>query len=176
MKKYTMKEFNEKYPNDDACLARIFKGRYPNGVFCPKCQKITKYYKRTGLKVYACEFCGHSISPTAGTIFHKSDTSLRSWFYAMFLMSSTKTGISAKQLERELGVTYKTAWRMFTQIRKLMSEVGWEKWTPKSGKIDRWRCQLERDSARKVHQEIPGGSGETGNGREDILAGSSLPR
>ena len=122
MKKYTMKEFNEKYPNDDACLARIFKGRYPNGVFCPKCQKITKYYKRTGLKVYACEFCGYSISPTAGTIFHKSDTSLKSWFYAMFLMSSTKTGISAKQLERELGVTYKTAWRMFTQIRKLMSE------------------------------------------------------
>ena len=122
MKKYTMKEFNEKYPTDDACLERIFKGRYPNGVFCPKCQKITKYYKRTGLKVYACEFCGYSISPTAGTIFHKSDTSLKSWFYAMFLMSSTKTGISAKQLERELGVTYKTAWRMFTQIRKLMSE------------------------------------------------------
>jgi hypothetical protein len=54
--------------------------------------------------------------------------------------------------------------------------VGWGKWTPKSGKIDRRRCQLERDSARKVHQEIPGGSGETGNGREDILAGSSLPR
>lgn len=122
MKKYTVKEFNEKYPSDDACLDRIFKGRYPNGVFCPKCQKTTKYYKRTGLKVYACEFCGYSISPTAGTIFHKSDTSLRSWFYAMFLMASTKTGISAKQLERELGVTYKTAWRMFTQIRKLMSE------------------------------------------------------
>ena len=54
-------------------------------------------------------------------------------------------------------------------------EVGWEKWTPKSGKIDRWRCQLERDSARKVHQGIPGGSGETGNGREAILAGSSSP-
>lgn len=120
--KYTIKEFNEKYPTDDACLDRIFKGRYPNGVFCPKCQKVTKYYKRAGKKDYICEFCGRSVSPTADTIFHKSDTPLRYWFYAMFLMSTTKTGISAKQLERELGVTYKTAWRMFTQIRKLMSE------------------------------------------------------
>lgn len=120
--KFTMKQFNEQYPNDDACLERIFKGRYPNGVFCPSCQRVTKHYKRNGMKVYACEFCGHSISPTAGTIFHKSDTSLRSWFHAMFLMSTTRTGISAKQLERELGVTYKTAWRMFKQIRKLMAE------------------------------------------------------
>jgi len=120
--KYTLKQFNEKYLNDDACLERIFKGRYPNGVLCPKCQRVTKHYKRTGLKVYACEFCGHSVSPTANTIFHKSDTPLRSWFYAMFLMSTTKTGISAKQLERELGVTYKTAWRIFKEIRKLMAE------------------------------------------------------
>ncbi|MDD5288195.1 MAG: IS1595 family transposase [Dehalococcoidales bacterium] len=119
---YTLKQFNETYPTDDACLDRIFKGRYPNGVFCPVCQKVTKHYKRAGLKVYACEFCGHSVSPTADTIFHKSDTPLKSWFYAMFLMSTTKTGISAKQLQRELGVTYKTAWRMFTQVRKLMSE------------------------------------------------------
>ena len=120
--KYTLKEFNQTYPTDDTCLDRIFKGRYPNGVYCPKCQKVTKYYKRAGLKVYACEFCGNSISPTADTIFHKSDTPLKSWFYAMFLMSNTKTGISAKQLQRELGVTYKTAWRMFNQIRKLMDE------------------------------------------------------
>jgi transposase-like protein len=120
--KYTIKEFNEKYPNDDVCLDRIFKGRYPDGVFCPVCQKITKYYRRIGRKSYACEFCGNEIFPTAGTIFHKSETPLRSWFYAMFLMSQTRCGISAKQLERELGVTYKTAWRMFKQIRSLMSE------------------------------------------------------
>ena len=52
-----------------------------------------------------------------GTIFEKSTTSLQLWFYAMFLMASTRCGISAKQLERELGVTYKTAWRMFNKIR-----------------------------------------------------------
>lgn len=120
--KYTVKDFNQQFPTDDACLEFLFKARYPQGVTCPNCQKITKYYKRVGIKVYACEFCGHSVSPTAGTIFHKSETPLRSWFHAMFLMSSTRTGISAKQLERELGVTYKTAWRMFKEIRKLMSE------------------------------------------------------
>ena len=120
--KYTLKQFNEKYPSDDICLDRILEGRYPNGITCPVCQKVTHYYRRTGRKSYACEFCGNEISPTAGTIFDHSSTPLRSWFYAMYLMSTTRCGISAKQLQRELGVTYKTAWRIFTQIRSLMRE------------------------------------------------------
>src|SRR5437016_6182452 len=62
------------------------------------------------------------ISPLAGTIFEKSPTPLRLWFYAMYLMGSTRCGISAKQIQRETGVTYKTAWRMFKQIRTLVSE------------------------------------------------------
>jgi transposase len=62
------------------------------------------------------------ISPMEGTIFHKSSTPLKTWFYAMYLMSSTRCGISAKQVQRECGVTYKTAWRMFKQIRSLMSD------------------------------------------------------
>lgn len=132
MKTYTIKNFKQQFPNDDACLEFLFKALYPQGVTCPNCQKVTKHYKRAGVKVYACEFCGHSVSPTAGTIFHKSPTPLRSWFHAMFLMSSTRTGISAKQLQRELGVTYKTAWRMFTQIRKLMAEDV----NPLTGKVE----------------------------------------
>lgn len=120
--KYTLKDFNEKYPSDGACLDRVFKGLYPNGVTCPKCQKVTKYYKVSNRTAYACEFCGNHIFPLAGTIFEKSVTPLRSWFYAMFLMANTRCGISAKQLQRELGVTYKTAWRMFTLIRKIMNE------------------------------------------------------
>ena len=120
--KYTIKEFDEKYPTDDACLERIFNGRYPDGVYCVKCQKVTPHYRIKSKPVYSCQFCGNQISPLAGTIFHKSPTPLRYWFHAMFLMSSTRCGISAKQLQREIGVTYKTAWRMFTMIRKLMDE------------------------------------------------------
>jgi transposase-like protein len=122
MKTYTIKDFQKQFPDEATCLDFLFNARYPKGVTCPKCQKVTKHYRIANRKVYSCEFCGNQISPTAGTIFHKSDTPLKSWFHAMFLMASTKTGISAKQLERELGVTYKTAWRMFHQIRKLMNE------------------------------------------------------
>ncbi len=120
--RYTIKQFNAQFPDDDTCLEFILQARYPQGVYCMVCHKVTKHYRRTGRKAYACEFCGNHVFPTAGTIFHKSPTPLRSWFYAMFLMSSTRCGISAKQLERELGVTYKTAWRMFKQIRSLMNE------------------------------------------------------
>jgi|SRR3989339_1111575 len=122
MKTYTIKNFNKQFPDEAACLDFLKTSRWPDGVFCVKCGKVTLHYRIANRKVYSCEFCGSQVSPTAGTIFHKSETSLRSWFHAIFLMASTKTGISAKQLQRELGVTYKTAWRMFKQIRKLMAE------------------------------------------------------
>lgn len=119
---YTIAQFNAMFPNEDACLDFIFQARWPDGVFCEKCQRVAKHYRITGRKVYSCEFCGTHVSPLADTIFHKSDTPLCSWLHAMFLMSSTRCGISAKQLQRELGVTYKTAWRMFHQIRSLMDD------------------------------------------------------
>jgi len=122
MKTYAIKDFNKQFPNEDACLEYLKQSRWPEGIYCEKCQKVTTHYRIPSRKVYSCEFCGSHISPTAGTIFHKSATPLRSWFHAIFIMASTKTGISAKQLERELGVTYKTAWRMFGQVRKLMAE------------------------------------------------------
>ena len=122
MNTYTIKNFNKQFPTDDSCLDFILKARFPKGVYCEKCEKITPHYRIANRKVFSCQFCGSHISPTAGTIFHKSDTSLKSWFHAIFIMASTKTGISAKQLQRELGVTYKTAWRMFNEVRKLMSE------------------------------------------------------
>ena len=124
MEKYTLKHFERQFPDEDSCLEFIKQARWPDGVHCTKCDKVTGHYRIKGRKVYSCEFCGVHVSPTADTIFHKSSTSLKTWFHAMFLMASTRTGISAKQLERETGVTYKTAWRMFTQIRKLMAQEG----------------------------------------------------
>jgi transposase-like protein/ribosomal protein L37AE/L43A len=122
MNKYTVKTFDKEFPNDDSCLEWIKNHRYPNGIECPICKKVTKHHKMTGRPVYECDYCGHQISPMANTIFHKSPTSLRTWFHAIFLMSNTRCGISAKQLQRETGVTYKTAWRMFKQIRTLLNE------------------------------------------------------
>jgi len=122
-KKYTFADFNTEFPNDDACLNHIMEMRWPDGrTMCAKCGVERKHYRVTGRTAYACDHCGNHIYPLAGTIFEKSTTSLRIWFYAMYQMGSTRCGVSAKQLQRETGVTYKTAWRMFKQIRTLMSE------------------------------------------------------
>lgn len=121
--KYTVRQFNQQFATDAECLNYIFEQRYPNGGTC-QCGKVDCFYPVTGRRSYACSFCGRQISPTEGTIFHKSSTSLKSWFFAIFLMSSAKNGVSAKELERQLGVTYKTAWRMAHQIRKLMEQGG----------------------------------------------------
>jgi len=121
--KYTVAEFNAEFPDNDACLDYIMAERFPGNVLmCEKCEVERKHYRITGRKVYSCDHCGTHVSPLAGTIFEKSSTSLKMWFHAMFQMGSTKCGISAKQIQRETGVTYKTAWRMFKQIRTLMSE------------------------------------------------------
>jgi transposase len=121
--RYTVENFHSRFPNDDACLEQIKEQRFPGGVaLCRKCEKPRKHYRVKGRTAYACETCGNHIFPLAGTIFEKTSTSLRLWFYAMYLMGSTRCGISAKQIQRETGVTYKCAWRMFHQIRKLMNE------------------------------------------------------
>ena len=121
--RYTVETFHSRFPNDDACLEQIKEQRFPGGVaVCHKCGKPRKHYRVRGRTAYACETCGNHIFPLAGTIFEKTSTSLRLWFYAMYLMGSTRCGISAKQIQRETGVTYKCAWRMFHQIRKLMGE------------------------------------------------------
>ena len=122
MRRYTIHQFNKDFPDEDACLDNILRMLYPEGVLCRACGEVRKHHKLTNRKAYSCDICGTHVYPLAGTIFEKSSTSLKSWFYAMYLMASTRCGISAKQLERELGVTYKTAWRIFRQIRVLLAE------------------------------------------------------
>ncbi|MFC2020370.1 IS1595 family transposase [Chloroflexota bacterium] len=122
-KHYTINDFNKDFPDDDACLEWLRKKLYPAKIYCQKCDKPTKHHRIRKRKVYGCDICGHQISPTANTIFHDSPTSLRLWFYAIHLMSTTRCGISAKQIQRETGVTYKTAWRMFKQIRSLLGDT-----------------------------------------------------
>jgi transposase-like protein len=122
-------EFMREFPNDDACLGYLWRSRFsPDGkhAHCPKCddeRTFKRYEVKTRRQSWTCTACGHHVHPTAGTIFHKSSTSLHLWFYAIYLITSTRCGISAKHLERELGVRYKTAWRMFNKIRnELMTQ------------------------------------------------------
>ena len=97
----------------------IFNLRYGKDYQCPKCTK-TGFYRIRERKFYSCAWCGYNLSPLANTIFHKSPTPLKHWFFAIFLMSTSINGVSAKEIQRQLGVTYKCAWRMQRQIRKLM--------------------------------------------------------
>lgn len=128
---YSVTEFLRDFPDDAACLEHLWRSRYsPDGehAHCPRCdckRVFKRYATKQGRQSWTCTGCGHHVHPTAGTIFAKSSTSLKLWFHAMYLMTSTRCGISAKQLERELGVHYKTAWRMFNKIRnELMKDEG----------------------------------------------------
>jgi transposase len=111
--RYTIKDLRTDFPSEDICLDYIFSNKYPN---------VSGYYRVTGRKCYAHKNTGHQIHPLAGTIFAKSATPLSIWFHVIFLFSTSKNGVSAKEIQRQTGVTYKTAWRMGHQIRKLMEQ------------------------------------------------------
>jgi transposase-like protein len=157
-------EFMREFPDDEACLRWLWQTRCAIDAegakaFCPKCELDRKFHRVSGRPAWDCDYCGYHMHPTADTIFHKSSTSLQLWFYAMFLISQTRCGISAKQLERELGVTYKTAWRMLNKIRnQLMDEEDAEPLSgeveadetaiggkPRQGEIERMRREGEMD-------------------------------
>lgn len=125
-------EFDREFPDDATCMNFLVAKFYPNGIYCPKCEKVTKHHRDHNRPSYACQYCAHREHPLVGTIFEGSSTSLRLWFYGMYLMASTRCGISAKQLERELGVSYKTAWRMFNRIRSTL----WQDGEPMYGTVE----------------------------------------
>ena len=118
--KYTHKQFQAQYPDDDACLQAILQRRYGKGLVCPNCGIVGKLTRIEGRRAFACKEGCH-IYPCAGTVFEKSRTPLTDWFYAMYLMTATRNGVSAKELQRQLGVTYKCAWRIGHQLRDLMT-------------------------------------------------------
>jgi len=134
---YSLIEFMREFPDDVACLDRLWRERYaPDGhhAHCTRCDRERKFHRTTTRASYTCDTCGLHVHPMKGTIFEKSTTSLQMWFYAIYLVASTRCGISAKQLERELGVTYKTAHRMMKKIRtELMNDQDDE---PLSGDVE----------------------------------------
>lgn len=117
---FSVRDFFARFPNEGACLEHIMQVRYGGTMMhCPSCGVEGQFHKLRDRRVYACPNCLHQIAPTANTILHDTRTPLVSWFYAMWLFCTTRHGVSGKELQRQLGVTYKTAYRMGMQIRKL---------------------------------------------------------
>jgi len=122
--KYTFKHFQTEFPDDRACLEKIMQIQFGGTEFaCPNCKAVSKFHQLSKRRAYSCDRCGHHIYPCVGTIFEKSRTKLTHWFFSLYLITSTRHGVAAKELQRQIGCTYKTAWRMAHELRKLMAQA-----------------------------------------------------
>lgn len=113
-------EFQRRFPDDDACRAYLFASRWPDGFRCPRCgrDEVGNEQRR---HVWQCRRCGRQTSITAGTVMHKTRTPLSLWFWAAYLMTTHTPGISAVQLQRQLGIArYETAWLILQKLRRAM--------------------------------------------------------
>lgn len=119
----TLREFLAKFPDDETCIEHVFNARYGQGHACPNCARAAKWYRIRATRAYACQWCGWHLHPTAGTLFEDTRTPLQLWFYAIYLFTTSRHGVPAKELQRQLGVTYKTAWRIGHEIRMHMAPV-----------------------------------------------------
>jgi transposase-like protein len=155
--KYSLMDFQDQFPDDRSVLDYLFASRFPKSFPCPECGKTDCFYPVEKRRSYSCSWCGHQVYPTAGTIFHKSSTSLRLWFFAIFLMAQSRNGVAAKELERQLGVTYKTAWRMAHEIRKLMG-----------GKPPKFKGEVEADETY-IGGKRPGKRGRGAAGKTAVV-------
>lgn len=124
----TFFDFMTKFPTEKAVIKYFLKIRYNDALICPHCgSKVRVQHRNDNLKLCNCHNCNNTFSPFKNTIFEKSSTDLRKWFYTIHLFLNSKKGISGLQLQREIGVTYKTAWRMLKQIRSAMGNTDMSK-------------------------------------------------
>jgi transposase-like protein len=119
----TLRQFLDQFPTEEICLDHLMRIRFGIQHECGSCGREAKFYRVKARRSYACEWCGYQVFPTSGTPFDRTRTPLRDWFYVMFMFCTTRNGVAAKKVERELGVTYKTAWRMCHQIREYMGTL-----------------------------------------------------
>lgn len=121
VQEFSVREFFARFPDDDACLAHIMEVRHGLRHVCQTCGVEATFHKLTERRAYCCAQCGAHLYPCVSTIFEDSRTPLQIWFYAIYLFVTTRHGVSGKELQRTLGVTYKTGWRIGQQVRKLMA-------------------------------------------------------
>jgi transposase-like protein len=116
----TIIEFQHRFPDEDACWDYLVQCRWPEGYRCPRCGCETAALL-SGRRLWQCSVCRYQVSVTAGTVMHKTRTPLHLWFWAAYLMSTPTPGVSAVQLQRQLGIArYETAWLMLHKLRRAM--------------------------------------------------------
>ncbi|MFA5015673.1 MAG: IS1595 family transposase [Actinomycetota bacterium] len=155
------KEFLKKYPTEKAIIDYFIKIRYPEGVKCNHCGSSKVYRRSKEYKVFDCNGCGRGFSVFKNTIFEHTSTDMQKWFFAIHLFLNAKKGISAKQLQREIGVTYKTAWRMLRQIRTAMEDKDNDKFY---------------ETIIEIDETYIGAKPRKGNKKDDDNKGSGLKR
>lgn len=153
IQQFTYSHFLSRFPTDEECLEEFKKLRYPSGIFCEKCMIKSKHYKLKNRFVYACKYCRTQISPLSGTILEKTTTPLRKWFFAIFILTHTRAEISIAELQRELGVTYKTAWKMYKNIRFFMEQNNGDLLTEPENNMRRWTLFSKFEITVKQKQE-----------------------
>ena len=145
----TVVEFQRRFPDEDACYRYLFESRWPEGYRCPRCGSPASSALQRRL-LWQCADCRYQVSVTAGTVLHRTRTPLHLWFWAAYLMTTATPGISALQLQRQLGLgRYETAWMMLHKLRRAM--VASER-TPLNGPVE-------------VDEAFVGGLEEGGGGR-----------
>ncbi|HWV52418.1 IS1595 family transposase [Pseudorhodoplanes sp.] len=155
-----IREFQKRFPDEDTCLTHLMRTRYGERFSCLNCQKEATFYRVKNRRCFECEHCGYQVYPTAGTPFEKTRTPLRDWFFVMFLFCASRNGVAAKEVERQLGVTYKTAWRMCFLIRGYMGYVDGD--TPMGG---------PGGGIVEVDKTFIGGKDKRGEGDKSVVLG-----
>lgn len=120
---FSVRDFFARFPDDEACLQHIMDVRFGMKHVCRKCGVDATFHRMSDRRAFACAACGDHVYPTAGTVFEDTRTPLQLWFYAIYLFVTTRHGVSGKELQRQLGVTYKTAWRMGMKVRELIGSL-----------------------------------------------------
>lgn len=156
-KQLTTTQLFRLFPDDESCLTHLFNVRFGEGFECPKCGRAGGWHRIKAERAYSCQWCGHHLHPTVGTPFEQTRTPLQLWFYAVHLFTTTRHGVSAKELERQLGVTYKTAWRMAGLIRQHMADVDGDE--PIGGVFR--TVQVDETFVGGYERDAQGGQGKT---------------
>ena len=143
----TILEFQARFGDEQACLDYMFDCRWPEGYICPRC-KGQSAWPIASRGLWECAACHYQVSLTAGTVLHKTHTGLHLWFWAAYLMTTGTPGISARQLQRQLGLSrYETAWTMLHKLRRAM--VNPER-TVLTGEVEVDECEVGgREAGRR---------------------------